>query len=80
MHNAYFDFAAPTNEPVLSYGPGTPEKAALKKQLAAYKAEEMDIPMYIGGQEVRTGKTVDIRPRMRSNISWATSTWEKPAT
>ena len=62
MHNAYFDFAAPTNEPVLTYGPGTPEKAALKKQLAAFKAVEMDIPMYIGGKEVRTGKTVDIRP------------------
>lgn len=62
MHNAYFDFAAPTNEPVLTYGPGTPEKAALKKQLAAFKAVEMDIPMYIGGKEVRTGNTVDIRP------------------
>ncbi|UYQ95081.1 L-glutamate gamma-semialdehyde dehydrogenase [Chitinophaga horti] len=62
MHNAYFDFAAPANEPVLSYAPGTPERAALKKQLSAFKAEQVDIPMYIGGQEVRTGKTVDIRP------------------
>ncbi|WP_119080820.1 L-glutamate gamma-semialdehyde dehydrogenase [Chitinophaga alhagiae] len=62
MHNAYFDFAAPGNEPVMSFAPGSPERAALKKQLAAFKAQEMDIPMYIGGKEVRTGKTVDIRP------------------
>ncbi|MGX5819173.1 L-glutamate gamma-semialdehyde dehydrogenase [Chitinophaga lutea] len=62
MHNAYFDFAAPKNEPVLGFAPGSPEKAALKKALAAFKAEQADIPMYIGGKEVRTGKTVDIRP------------------
>ncbi|MBO9154394.1 L-glutamate gamma-semialdehyde dehydrogenase [Chitinophaga sp. GCM10012297] len=62
MHNAYFDFAAPGNEPVMSYAPGSPERAALKQQLAAFKAVQLDIPMYIGGKEIRTGKTVDIRP------------------
>lgn len=62
MHNAYFDFAAPANEPVMSFAPGSQERAALKKQLAAFKSTEQDIPMYIGGKEVRTGKTVDIRP------------------
>jgi 1-pyrroline-5-carboxylate dehydrogenase len=62
MHNAYFQFAAPQNEPVYSYAPGSPERAALKKQLAAFKATPADIPMYIGGKEVRTGKTVEIHP------------------
>ncbi|ATL48597.1 1-pyrroline-5-carboxylate dehydrogenase [Chitinophaga caeni] len=62
MHNAYFEFAAPKNEPVLNYAPGSAEKVALKKQLAAFKAVEMDIPMYINGEEVRTGKTVNIHP------------------
>jgi 1-pyrroline-5-carboxylate dehydrogenase len=62
MHNAYFQFAAPVNEPVYSYAPGSPEREALKKQLAAFKAQEFDIPMYIGDKEVRTGKTIDIRP------------------
>ena len=62
MHNAYFQFAAPANEPVYSYAPGSPEREALKKQLAAFKAQEFDIPMYIGDKEVRTGKTIDIRP------------------
>lgn len=62
MHNAYFHFAAPVNEPVYSYAPGSPERDALKKQLAAFKAQEFDIPMYIGDKEVRTGKTIDLRP------------------
>ncbi|WP_343668863.1 L-glutamate gamma-semialdehyde dehydrogenase [Chitinophaga sp.] len=62
MHNAYFHFAAPANEPVYSYAPGSPEKVALKKQLSAFKAQQADIPMYINGKEVRTGKTVDLRP------------------
>lgn len=62
MHNAYFNFAAPVNEPVYSYAPGSPERDALKKALAAYKAQEFDIPMYIGDKEVRTGKTIDLRP------------------
>jgi 1-pyrroline-5-carboxylate dehydrogenase len=62
MHNAYFHFAAPANEPVYSYAPGSPEREALKKQLADFKAREFDIPMYIGDKEVRTGKTIDLRP------------------
>ncbi|KAA2238653.1 L-glutamate gamma-semialdehyde dehydrogenase [Chitinophaga agrisoli] len=62
MHNAYFQFAAPQNEPVYSYAPGSPERVALKKQLAAFKAAPVDLPMYINGQEVRTGKTVEIHP------------------
>ncbi|WP_291910365.1 L-glutamate gamma-semialdehyde dehydrogenase [Chitinophaga sp. CB10] len=62
MNTGYFDYAAPVNEPVYSYAPGSPERAALKKQLAAFKAETADIPMYIGGKEVRTGNTVDLRP------------------
>ncbi len=50
------------NEPILTYAPGTPERAELKKQLAAYRAEEVDIPMFIGGEEIRTGKKVPIYP------------------
>jgi 1-pyrroline-5-carboxylate dehydrogenase len=62
MNTGYFEYAAPANEPVLSYAPGSAERIALKKQLAAFKGEVADIPMYIGGKEVRTGKTVDLRP------------------
>jgi 1-pyrroline-5-carboxylate dehydrogenase len=62
MNNAYFDFAEPKNEPVLTYGPGTPERKALRKALEELKGEVRDIPMYIDGQEVRSGDKKEIRP------------------
>ena len=47
----------PVNEPVNSYAPGTPARAALKARLAEMSAERVDIPLVIGGKEVRTGQT-----------------------
>src|SRR5437660_3540853 len=49
----------PTNEPVLSYAPGTAERLELKKSLKELSARQIEIPLVIGGKEVRTGKTVD---------------------
>ena len=48
---------APVNEPVRSYAPGSPERAELKARLKAMAGERVDIPLVIGGKEVRTGKT-----------------------
>jgi 1-pyrroline-5-carboxylate dehydrogenase len=48
----------PINEPVLSYAPGTPERALLKAELDRQLGECLDIPIIIGGREIRTGKTV----------------------
>ncbi len=62
MANAFFRVPEPKNEPVLSYRKGSPERAELKARLAEYKAMEMDIPMIIGGQEIRTGNRVAIHP------------------
>lgn len=62
MNFGYFSYPLPTNEPVLSYAPGTPERAALKKTLAELRKEQLDVPMYIGGEEVRTGKKVSMHP------------------
>ena len=45
----------PVNEPVKSYAPGSPEKQALKERLASMAKERVDIPLIIGGQEIRTG-------------------------
>ena len=45
----------PVNEPVKSYAPGSPEKAALKTRLAEMAKERVDIPIIIGGKEIRTG-------------------------
>ncbi len=50
----------PINEPVLSYAPDSPERAALKAELARQAALQVDIPIVIGGKEVRTGKTIEV--------------------
>ena len=47
----------PVNEPVRSYAPGSPERAELKARLKAMAGERVDIPLVIGGKEVRTGRT-----------------------
>ncbi|HRI44028.1 MAG TPA: L-glutamate gamma-semialdehyde dehydrogenase [Fimbriimonadaceae bacterium] len=57
-----FGYPLPTNEPVLSYAPGSPERTVLKSTLAAMKSDRADVPMFIGGREVRTGKEVPMRP------------------
>ncbi len=62
MNLGYFNYPMPANEPVLNYAPGSPEKLALKKVLAELKGQEADIPMYIGGQEVRTSNKIAIHP------------------
>ncbi|MER3471676.1 MAG: 1-pyrroline-5-carboxylate dehydrogenase [Chitinophagaceae bacterium] len=62
MNFGYFSYPMPTNEPVLSYAPGSAERAALKKKLAELKAQQVDVPMFIGSGEVRTGKLKEIRP------------------
>lgn len=62
MQFGYFNYPTPINEPVLSYAPGSPEKLALKKALLSLKKKTLDIPMYINGKAVRTGKKVAIHP------------------
>jgi 1-pyrroline-5-carboxylate dehydrogenase len=57
-----FSYPLPANEPVLNYGPGSAEKKRLKEVLAELKKEQADVPMYIGSQEVRTGKKVAMHP------------------
>jgi 1-pyrroline-5-carboxylate dehydrogenase len=62
MQYGSFYYPTPTNEPVLSYAKGSKEKLALKAAIKELKASKVDVPMYIGADEVRTGKTLDIRP------------------
>ncbi|MBA2500469.1 MAG: L-glutamate gamma-semialdehyde dehydrogenase [Chitinophagaceae bacterium] len=62
MNYGYFDYPMPQNEPVLNYAPGSPERKKLQETLAELKKEEVDIPMYIGGMEVRTNKKHAIHP------------------
>ncbi|GAB1308104.1 L-glutamate gamma-semialdehyde dehydrogenase [Urechidicola sp. KH5] len=62
MANAFFQVPKAVNEPVNSYAPGTPERDLL---LATYKKmynETVDVPMYIGSEEIRTGDTATMAP------------------
>src|SRR6476620_4659711 len=45
----------PVNEPIRSYAPGSPERASLKARLKAMASEKVDMPLIIGGKEVKTG-------------------------
>src|SRR5262245_18341869 len=45
----------PVNEPVRSYAPGSPEKLELKARLKAMAGERIEIPLIVGGKEIRTG-------------------------
>jgi 1-pyrroline-5-carboxylate dehydrogenase len=57
MNNAIYNFREPKNEPVLSYKPGSRERLLLEEELSVQKNQVIDIPLIIGGKEIRTGKT-----------------------
>lgn len=57
MNNAIYNFREPANEPVLSYLPGSRERLLLEKELEEQFSNTIDIPLIIGGKEIRTGKT-----------------------
>jgi 1-pyrroline-5-carboxylate dehydrogenase len=52
-----FTVPKPENDPVQSYAPGTPERKELKATLDELKGKEIEIPIIIGGQEIKTGNT-----------------------
>jgi 1-pyrroline-5-carboxylate dehydrogenase len=62
MPKGFFHVPVPKNEPVLSYAPGSKERQLLKKAIADARAQELDIPMYIGAEEVRSGSKKKLAP------------------
>ncbi|WBO84720.1 L-glutamate gamma-semialdehyde dehydrogenase [Hymenobacter yonginensis] len=62
MANGFFNVPPPINEPVKGYAPNSPERIELLKTLKELKQQQRDIPMHIGGQEIRTGKKQNITP------------------
>ncbi|MFZ9045278.1 MAG: L-glutamate gamma-semialdehyde dehydrogenase [Cyclobacteriaceae bacterium] len=58
------NYVIPTavNEPVKSYAPGSPEREELKAMLKEMRAKQVDIPMYIGSEEITTGKKISMSP------------------
>lgn len=62
MPKGIYRVPTPSNEPVRSYGAGTADRAAIKAAVAEMRSREIDVPMYIGGQEVTTDKKVRMAP------------------
>ncbi len=62
MSKGFFSIPHPKNEPVLSYAPGSKERAALKKAIEEARSKVVDIPMYIGDQEIRTANKKVLSP------------------
>jgi 1-pyrroline-5-carboxylate dehydrogenase len=62
MGKGFFNVPQAKNEPVKSYAPGSPERAELKEMLKDMRSKQIDIPMYIGSEEVRTGNKIEINP------------------
>ena len=67
MQLGNFSYPIPVNEPVLNYAPGSAERTLLQATLAKLKAETIDVPMYIGADEVRTGKKQPMNPPHERN-------------
>ncbi|MDD4663795.1 MAG: L-glutamate gamma-semialdehyde dehydrogenase [Caldisericia bacterium] len=58
MNNALYEFQRPFNETIKPYLKGSEERKLLEKELKSQLHESVDIPLIIGGKEVRTGKTI----------------------
>ncbi len=62
MSTGFYTIPEIKNEPVKTYAPGTPERTALKKMLTELRSKETDVPMIIGGKEIRTAKKMPMFP------------------
>ncbi len=62
MGKGFFQVPTAYNEPIKSYAPGTPEREAVLKQYKTYFNGGVDVPLYIGNEEIRTGNTRPMSP------------------
>ncbi len=69
MSNAYFKIQHPINEPIKLYKPGSPEREELKKKIVELKSKQVEVPLIIGGKEIKTGNTEEMRiPHNHSHV------------
>ncbi len=69
MPNGIVAVPDPVNEPIKAYGPGSPEKASIKTKLSEMLSEEIEIPLVIGGEEIRTGDLAEaVCPHDHSHV------------
>ncbi len=62
MSTGFYQIPTPANEPVYTYAPGTPERAALKAALQELRSFEVEVPLYIGGEQLKTDKKKRLFP------------------
>lgn len=62
MSTGFYQISTPVNEPVYEYAPGMPERAALKAAIQELKSFEVEVPLYIGGEQVKTDKKKRLFP------------------
>lgn len=62
MGKGFFQVPTAFNEPIKSYAPGSPERESVLEQYKTYYNNKVDVPMYIGSEEVRTGTTKPMSP------------------
>jgi 1-pyrroline-5-carboxylate dehydrogenase len=62
MGKGFFNVPIAINEPVQSYAPGTPERAAVKKAYSEMFNSTIDVPLYINGKDISTGNTRTMSP------------------
>ena len=62
MSNGFFNVPAAVNEPLKHYSPGSPERKELQKMISELRSVVVDVPMNIGGKEIRTGKKIRMAP------------------
>ncbi len=62
MSTGFFKVPNPQNEPINSYAPNTPQRVALQAKLAEMRSQIIDVPMYIGAEEVKTNKKLPLTP------------------
>ena len=62
MGKGFFQVPTAINEPIKSYAPGTPEREEVLKQYKAYYNDQVEVPLYIGAEEIKTGNTKPMSP------------------
>jgi 1-pyrroline-5-carboxylate dehydrogenase len=67
--HAIFHAPEPYNEPIKNYAPGSPEREEVRQRLQQMESQQIEIPLVIGGEEVRTGETFDaVQPHKHSHV------------
>ena len=79
MNNAIYNFPAPQNEPVLNYFKNSPERIALDAERVRQTGTTIEIPLIIGGKEIRTGDIGEVRAPHNTSLLLATyhKVWQK---